>query len=416
MKKLKILTLSDHPLMASGVGLQTKIFVESMLKTGKYEFVSLAGAMKHSDKKPIMTREWQEDWRIFPVDNYGTKDIVRSFMQTEKPDMVWIMTDPRFWGWLWEMEDEIRANAPLIYYHVWDNYPVPKYNKKYYKANDCIVSISKLTSSIVRELVPEVIEKYIPHAVDPNIFKRYNDSQIINFKEKNLGNKDTFVFFWNNRNARRKQSTTLIWWFKEFLDKHKGEDIKLLMHTDPKDPYGSDLNAVIDASGVEPGRVLISKEKISSENLAMLYSASDCTINISDAEGFGLSTLESLSCETPIIVTMTGGLQEQVTDGNEYFGIGIEPTSKTLIGSQTVPYIFEDRISKEDFLNSLDKFYSMSKEERRLLGKRGKEHLDKNYNLEKNSQAWDKLLSEIYDLHGSWENRKNYKTWELIEL
>ena len=35
-------------------------------------------------------------------------------------------------------------------------------------------------------------------------------------------------------------------------------------------------------------------------------------MNISDAEGFGLATLESLACETPIIVNMTGGLQEQV--------------------------------------------------------------------------------------------------------
>ena len=41
----------------------------------------------------------------------------------------------------------------------------------------------------------------------------------------------------------------------------------------------------------------------------------DCTISISEAEGFGIPTLESLSCGTPIIVTMTGGLQEQVTNG-----------------------------------------------------------------------------------------------------
>ena len=46
-----------------------------------------------------------------------------------------------------------------------------------------------------------------------------------------------------------------------------------------------------------------------------MYNMADCTINISDAEGFGLATLESLACETPIIVNMTGGLQEQVTNG-----------------------------------------------------------------------------------------------------
>jgi glycogen synthase len=38
--------------------------------------------------------------------------------------------------------------------------------------------------------------------------------------------------------------------------------------------------------------------------------------------------LNLLSCGTPIVVTMTGGLQEQVTDGENWFGVGIEPTSK----------------------------------------------------------------------------------------
>ena len=45
--------------------------------------------------------------------------------------------------------------------------------------------------------------------------------------------------------------------------------------------------------------------------LSVLYNAADVTIGLSDAEGFGLSTFESMACETPIIVTMTGGLQEQ---------------------------------------------------------------------------------------------------------
>lgn len=37
----------------------------------------------------------------------------------------------------------------------------------------------------------------------------------------------------------------------------------------------------------------------------MMYNMSDVTVNISDAEGFGLSCLESLACEVPVIVNMT---------------------------------------------------------------------------------------------------------------
>ena len=142
----------------------------------------------------------------------------------------------------------------------------------------------------------------------------------------------------------------------------------------------------------------------------------DCTINISDAEGFGLATLESLACETPIIVTMTGGLQEQVTDGKEWFGFGLEPASKSIIGSQEVPYIYEDRISKEDFLSAMRQLYNMTPEERSALGKKGRGHVEKNYNFEAFRERWVKTVDQIHETCGSWETRKNHKTWTLREV
>jgi hypothetical protein len=44
-KKIKILTISDHPLSPSGVGTQTKYVIEALLKTGKFQVFSLAGAI-----------------------------------------------------------------------------------------------------------------------------------------------------------------------------------------------------------------------------------------------------------------------------------------------------------------------------------------------------------------------------------
>ena len=64
-KKIKILTLGDHPLSPSGVGTQTKYFIESLLKTGRYEFVCLGGAVKHRDYSPQRVDPWGDNWRIF---------------------------------------------------------------------------------------------------------------------------------------------------------------------------------------------------------------------------------------------------------------------------------------------------------------------------------------------------------------
>ena len=113
---------------------------------------------------------------------------------------------------------------------------------------------------------------------------------------------------------------------------------------------------------------------------------------------------------------MTGGLQEQVTDGEEWFGIGIEPASKAVIGSQDVPYIYEDRLNKKDFIDALRKMYSMPKEERAELGRKGTEHVRKNYNFKNFENNWIDLMDSIYESRGSWENRKGYKSWEIKEI
>jgi len=419
-EKIKLLTISDHPLSPSGVGTQTKYVIEALLETGKFQILSLAGAIKHEVYEPTRVEPYGEDWIVQPVDGYGDQELIRSLIRTQRPDMVWFMTDPRFWEWLWSMENEIRPLAPMVYYHVWDNYPLPKYNKKFYESNDYIACISKVTHEIVKGVAPDVDSSYIPHAVDPEIFIPLDDEQKRKeVREEYFGTDDKFVIMWNNRNAKRKQTGSLILWYSKFLEEigeEKAKDCVLILHTDPSDPYGQDIDTILTDFSLDQGQILISKEKVPPHNLAAMYNISDVTVNVSDAEGFGLATLESLSCGTPIIATMTGGLQEQVTDGEEWFGVGVEPSSKSLIGSQQVPYIYEDRISEEGFVKALIKMYSMSREERKEMGLKGRNHVEKNYNFDNFKKTWVDLMLNIHEKKGSWHNRKDYKPWSITEI
>tara|TARA_B100000287_G_scaffold425344_1_gene471490 strand:- start:1033 stop:2292 length:1260 start_codon:yes stop_codon:yes gene_type:complete len=416
-EKKKILVLSDHPLSPSGVGTQTKYFIESLLKTNRYKFICLGGAIKHQNYDPIKVDPWGDDWVVYPVDGYGSHDIIRSLLRTERPDILWFMTDPRFWSWLWEIEDEVRPLVPMVYYHVWDNYPYPNFNARYYDSTDVVVAISKLTHDVVKSVSPNVESHYLPHSVDTEVFKKLPESEVKEFIQKGFdSSEEKFTIFWNNRNARRKQSGSLIWWFNEFLNKVGRDKARLVMHTDPKDPNGQDLVAIMQELNLDNGEVFISKDKIPPKLLAFMYNMSDCTINISDAEGFGLATLESLACETPIIATMTGGLQEQVTDGDEWFGVGLTPASKAVIGSQSVPYIYEDRVCQEDVVNALLKMYNMTKEERQALGAKGRQHVMQNYNFEQFQSNWVELIDSVVENYGSWETRVGYNRWELLEV
>lgn len=393
--------------------------IEAMLKTGKYSFFSLAGAIKHNDYRPQKTQEWGDDFIILPVNGYGDQNLIRGLLEQVKPDILWFMTDPRFYGWLWEIEDEIRCKVPMIYYHVWDNKPYPHFNKPYYLSNDIVVTISKVTDDIVKTVAPEVERHYLPHAVDMNVYKKLPEQQVAEFLKKAFPKDPVkkFTVFWNSRNARRKNPGSVVWWFNDFLKMVGKKNARLLMHTDPKDVHGPDLEAIINELGLTNGEVMFSPNRIGFGELAALYNLADVTVSLSDAEGFGLSTMESLACEVPIIVPRTGGLQEQVKDedGN-MFGIELPIASQMIVGSQDVPFIYEDRVSKDDFVNALLKMYNMSAEERASLGSAGRAHLEKNYNMTALMNKWDEIFTKIYNEKGSWDNRKNYDRWVLKEI
>ena len=401
----------------SGVGTQTKMFIEALLKTDRYKFVCLGGAIKHQSYEPQAIDPWGEDFIVYPVDGYGNQDAIRSILRTERPDVLWFMTDPRFYEWLWTIENEVRPLIPMVYYHVWDNYYAPKYNDKFYKSNDKIVCISKVTHDIVKEVSPSVDSEYLPHTTNPDVFCRLNSKAV---KEDILKeDKDKFVLFFNSRNARRKMSGNLIVWFKDFLDMVGHDKAMLLMHTNPKDPNGPDLEQIVVDFDLMDGQVKFSTAAVVPETLCQMYNAVDLTVAISDAEGFGLSCLESLNCATPVLVTMTGGLQEQVTDGKKWFGRGIRPCSQMVVGSQQVPYIYEDRINKETFLKKLKELYDMWKnkpEKYEKMGLNGMKHMHKNYNFNKFEEKWVKIMDDVVEKHGSWENRKGYESWEVKEL
>jgi glycosyltransferase involved in cell wall biosynthesis len=181
---------------------------------------------------------------------------------------------------------------------------------------------------------------------------------------------------------------------------------QLIMHTQNNDPAGQNLMAIVDHLQLTEGQVQFSEQKVSSEHMASLYNLADCTINIPDAEGFGLSALESLSCETPIIATMTGGLQEQITDGRDWFGIGLQP----------IPWIYEDRLSEEQVVGALLEMYNKTQEERKALGEAGRAHVMKDYNFKTYQERWTETIKDVIEKHGSWETRTGYNTWELMEV
>ena len=398
-KKKKILMLSDHALSTSGVGCQSRFLINGLLEKGCWTVRQFGAAMKHTDYNTVVVNP---DFVIKPIDGFGNREMLLQALAAEKPDVLLLFTDPRFFIYVWEMHDEINKICPIAYWHVWDNRPTPMFNKVLYEATDLINCHSYLTHEMVNEILPGK-SNFIPHALPDELFYPLPKDQIRIHKTRILGPEraNHFVVFWANRNARRKRPSDLVEAWSKFMKRLKSEgknDASLLMHTDPLDPEGPNLLVCTESLGVNDS-IIFSNQRVEFDAMNILHNISDCCINISYAEGFGLGTLESMKVGKPIIAVKTGGLTRQVVDhrdGSEN-GIALPVEMQSLVGSQIVPYIYEDYASTDSIADALYQMYSMGQEKREELGKKAREYALSEFGMKKTIDAWHETLWNLVE-------------------
>ena len=417
MKK-KILLLSDDLRIPSGVGTMSKALV--MGTCHKYDWVQIGGAVKHPEAGKIF--DLSEDVKrqtnvndafvkVYPVSGYGNENVLREVMNIEKPDAICHFTDPRFWGWLYQMEHELRYTTPLMYLNIWDDLPFPHWNEDFYESCDLLMAISKQTYNINKHVCqrkPRVEGKdlfYVPHGIDQSMFFPINNDPKYNeFRHKLLGEKDyDFIALFNSRNIHRKRPADLMLAFTKFCDSlpaEKSSKCAILLHTDVVDQHGTDLEAVAKELCTNYS-VIFSNAKVTPEQLNFLYNIADVTCNPSSAEGFGLSHMESLMAGTPTIATVVGGLQDQlgfkVADENGDRELNVSdftaeiPSNSTgeiskeygewtyalwpqlnLQGSPMTPYIYDSRPNILDIQKGLKFWYDLGRSERKRRGLTGR--------------------------------------------
>lgn len=413
-QKKKILMLSDHALSTSGVGCQSRFLINGLLQKGCWTVRQFGAAMKHDNYDPVVVNP---DFVIKPIDGFGNREMLLQTLAAEKPDVLFLFTDPRFFIYIWEMHDEINKICPIAYWHVWDNRPTPMFNKVLYEATDLINCHSHLTYEMVNEIVPGKAN-FVPHALPNDVFFPMSPEAAQAARVQILGpeRKDHFVVFWVNRNARRKRPADVLesWaLFMKTLEAQGKSDATLLMHTDPLDQEGPNLLAVVDRLGVV-NSVVFSNQRVEFEKMNVLHNISDCCINIAYAEGFGLATLEAMQVGKPIIALKTGGLTRQVVDhrdGSEN-GIALEVEMKSMVGSQLVPYIYEDYVSNATTSYALYQMYSHGPEKRKELGTKAKNYVHSEFNLQTTVDLWHQSL---WDLCESWKTDGKFTIEEITQ-
>jgi glycosyltransferase involved in cell wall biosynthesis len=451
MAKKRILLLSDDLRMTSGIATMSKEIVLGTVD--KFDWVQLGAAVSHPEFGKIV--DMNDDVRkrtgvadayvrIYPNNGYGNIQIIRKLIKDEKIDAILHFTDPHYWQWLYDAEHEIRQTTPILYYHIWDNIPDPKFNRDYYESCDWLGCISKLTYGIVHRVgkltthntfkpLEDWQISYVPHGINENVFKPTEVSDEI--KTLVTGGKEyDYILFYNNRNIRRKQPSDVVYSYRLFCDmlpKDKADKCLLLMHTAPVDENGTDLNAVIDA--ICPYDVRFTNMKLEQDKLNEIYNLVDCTINLANNEGFGLATAESMMAGTPIMATVTGGLQDQMGfdyNADNYITFGslhnvrdhgqtkhgewaqpIWPSAININGSVPTPYIFDDRIDDNNVSNAILESYKLGRKKRKKNGLKGREWAIKNIS---SKVMCDKLTEGVEITLENFKPRQRFDFYKII--
>jgi hypothetical protein len=450
-QRKKILLITDDIRLPSGVG---NVGREIVIHTAHhYNWVNLGAAINHPDigKRFDISTDTNhnagiEDASVFlyPNNGYGDANLLRNILKIEKPDAIMLITDPRYFAWLFSIENEIRKEIPIIYLNIWDDLPAPYYNKAFYESCDALLGISKQTVNINKLVLDDKakgkIIEYVPHGLNTELFypiaNKESNKEFQEFKRQLFKGRDyEFMVFFNSRNIRRKQipDTILAYrLFVESLTSEQREKVVLVLHTEQVSEHGTDLNAVIETLIPNDYNIIFTPGRLDPKVMNYLYNLADVQMLLTSNEGWGLSLTEALLTATPIIANVTGGMQDQMRfefkdgtwiDFNADFpsnhrgtykkhgkwAFPVYPTSFSVQGSPQTPYIFDDRCRWEDAAERLIEVYNLSKEEREKRGLAGMEWATSDEAGFTSKHQAQRFITHTDKLFNTWKSREKYE-------
>ena len=461
-KRKKILLICDDIRVHSGIATVAK---EIVIHTAHhFNWVNIAGAINHPDKGKKLDLSDATNKEsglsdssvlLYGVDGYGTSQDIQNILSQERPDAMMLITDPRYFQHIFNMEDAIRKKIPIFYLNIWDDYPAPRYNQSYYESCDLLMGISKQTFNINKLVLEDVdtskkVFKYVPHGLNHEHYfpiakdhESYNG--LLEYRNSNLfKNKDVnFVVFFNSRNIRRKQIPDTMLAFRGFLDSLPYDEAlkcRFILHTEISSDHGTDLSKVSEYIFGEKYEscIVFSVSKLDRTHLNYLYNIADVQILLSSNEGWGLTLTEAMLAGTPIIANTTGGMQDQMrfedSKGKWFeptadipsnhrgtfkkhgkWAFPVYPTSRSIQGSPPTPYIYDDRCTWEDACDRLKEVYAISPEERSIRGLEGRKWaLGDEAGFTAKHQA-QRVMEGVDELFEVWEPREEYEIVNATE-
>lgn len=199
----------------------------------------------------------------------------------------------------------------------------------------------------------------VPLGVDPHFYPRDKAES-----RRKIGlDENAYVVGMVGRNQTRKRLDAALEYFAKWVrDYDLPPNVQLLMHTAPTGDAGCNIRAVAHYYGLtDNGRLALSEPNVGKgvedELLPYLYSAMDCYLLTSQAEGWSLTLHEAMACGVPAVVPDAAATGEDGWIGDA--AIRVPCTSHALTAPMNAqPYTIGAIPDREHTISALNRLYA----------------------------------------------------------
>lgn len=388
-KRGKILWLSDGAGLATGYATISRKLMNYLADMG-WEIHFLEHTSVHQTYKKGIRLEDDEEFK-FTLHGAGIQpycqDIIETKIRELKPDIFGILLDT-FMCYPWILNKDFAPAKSVFYFPSDGGSGLPLGCENVLKKMDKAVAMSQFAQKQVKD-VHGLITEYIPHAIEPDVYKPLSDQERLAIKAK-FGLNGKFVIGTVARNQGRKMLDRMLEAFA--LVKDKMPNAVLMLHTDKFDPAGYfNFDAEINRLNLQ-NRIIFTGMRyykgFDYKKMNEVYNAMDVFFLCTSGEGFGIPTVEAMSAGIPVMVTDYTTTEELVTRNK--CGEAIKLNDE-ILGTWNVKRGIMD---VKDAGEKMIKLYN-NPELRKEYGKNGREAVLRDYSWPVVAKQFDKLFMEM---------------------
>jgi len=394
--KKNIAILSDSPFLCTGYSNQSLKLGNLLVEEG-HNILYFASNYLGQNLEPPITIEGNQQIN-FKVIGQGReqyfKDLLPIYTKQYKIDILIILLDTFMLhgndAWLLKLD---LSPAKTIFWFPSDGGGgLPLGCEQILKFVNVPIAMSKFGQQQCKE-VHNLNTLYIPHAINTKDFYKLDVDKRLELRKKwNLENK--FVIGTVARNQGRKMLDRTI----KVMAKYSklNPNAVLLMHCDPTDvAQVFPIVELIKRYNIE-NRVIFTGttyyKGIDYKDMNEIYNLMDVFLLTTSGEGFGIPTVEAMSCQVPVLVTNYTTTKELVIDNNA--GLGID-----VVGEITGSWVVERGLCDiDDAVTKIDYLYK-NINIRNDMGKNGRIAVLEKYSWEKIGEEWKKVIKELGDVY-----------------